>query len=124
MTSAVCKTLERNPVLNYAQFLDSLRNELMRGGYDQVMALTSSQPFDISKQFSLCDGIEGNQNQMLGRHFRKKKHPRRESLLHGGLGEILEMSAVGFMVSDLVGDAVGGLVVGGMEAGDMLAGGG
>jgi len=123
MTTALCNTLERSPVLTHVQLLESLRGELRQGGFEQIPSLTSSQRFDaIGKPFTPCDNIEGNMNPQLGRQFRKKKHPKNPSLLHGGLGEMLLAGAVGFMVSDMLmgGDLASGLVMGGA---DMLAGG-
>lgn len=133
MTTALCNTLERNPVVDYPTMLDSLRAELRRGGFDQIPSLTSSQAFQTQgKMFSMADGIVGNMNPQLGRQFNKKKHPKNPSMLSGGLGEMLMAGAVGFMVADMGGDVVGGLMMGGADlmmdgggvAADMVAGGG
>merc|ERR1719150_682180 len=119
MTTALCNTLERSPTVTHVQLLDGLRTELRRGGFDQVPSMTSSQRFDArAKMFNPCDNIEGNTNQMLGRHFRKKKHAKRANLLHGGLGDMLMAGAVGFMAADLLmggADLASGLVIGGTD---------
>merc|ERR1712187_319342 len=54
---------------------------------------------------------------MLGRQFRKKKHPKRPNVLHGGLGAMLAGGAVGFMAADLMmgGDLTSGLIMGGAD---------
>lgn len=117
MTTALCNTIERNPVLTYPQLLEALRRELVKGGFEQIPSLTSSQAFDAnSSMFTPCDNIVGNRNPWLGRHFRKKKHPKRPLLLEGGLGEMLMAGAVGFMVADMVGGTDGlvdGMAMGG-----------
>lgn len=98
MTTALCNTLERTPVLTHVQLLEALHRELAAGGFDQIPCLTSSQRFDArTRPFSPCDGIVGNTNPFLGRHFRKKKHPARPNLLQGALGEMLLDSAVGLL---------------------------
>jgi hypothetical protein len=92
--------------------------ELRKGGFKQIPMLTASQRFNPEKLFSPCDNIEGNHNAVLGRHFRKKKKPKRASLLHGGLGEMLMAGAVGFLVADQVGDLADvatGLAIGGTD---------
>mmetsp|Transcript_40756 Transcript_40756/g.74406 ORF Transcript_40756/g.74406 Transcript_40756/m.74406 type:complete len:527 (+) Transcript_40756:52-1632(+) len=116
MTTALCNTLERNPVVDYPTMLESLRAELRRGGFDQIPSLTSSQMFQTQgKMFSMCDGIVGNMNPQLGRQFNKKKHPKNPALLSGGLGEMLMAGAVGFMVADFAGDAMMGMMMGGAD---------
>lgn len=124
MTTALCNTLERNPVLNHVQLLQSLRGELRQGGFDQIPSLTASQRFDANaKPFSPVDYIDGNINPQLGRQFRKKKHPKRPNLLTGGLGEMLAGGAVGFLAADLMmgGGMTTGLMMG---SADMVAGAG
>merc|ERR1719221_1691849 len=122
MTTALCNTLERQPMLTISQLLGELR----RGGFEQIPSITSSQRFDPQrKPFNPCDYIDGNTNPMLGRQFRKKKHPKRANLIHGGLGQMLMAGAAGFLVADLMmggmsADIVGGLAMGGM---DMVGGG-
>jgi hypothetical protein len=118
MTTALCNSLQRSPVMNHLELMDQLRSELRRGGFRQNPMLTASQRFDPQKLFSPCEGIEGNQNPVLGRHFRKKKKPKRASLLHGGLGQMLMAGAVGFLVADDVAELAGvatGLAIGGTE---------
>uniref|UniRef100_A0A7S4QP01 C2H2-type domain-containing protein n=1 Tax=Alexandrium monilatum TaxID=311494 RepID=A0A7S4QP01_9DINO len=129
MTTALCNTLERSPVLTHSQLLEQLRGELVSGGFEQVPSLTSSQRFDAnSKLFNPCENIEGNTNPQLGRQFRKKKHPRNPGLLNGGLGEMLMAGAMGFMVADMMGggDLATGMLIGGADAlmggADMLGG--
>jgi len=124
MTTALCNTLERSPVMTHSQLLDMLRGELRSGGFQQIPSLTSSQRFDaMNKPFNPCDNIEGNHNPQLGRQFRKKKHPKNQMLLNGGLGQMLMAGAAGFLVGDLLmgGDITSGLVMGGA---DLLTGGG
>jgi len=120
MTTALCNTLERTRTPTHAELLTGLRGELRSGGFDQVPSLTSSQRFDPNKPFSLSDHIEGNSNQLLGRHFRKRKHPQRANLLQGGLGDMLMEGAIGFMVADMAGDALGGLLMGGGDDGGLF----
>eukprot|EP00448_Togula_jolla_P005760 CAMPEP_0170603950 /NCGR_PEP_ID=MMETSP0224-20130122/19173_1 /TAXON_ID=285029 /ORGANISM="Togula jolla, Strain CCCM 725" /LENGTH=469 /DNA_ID=CAMNT_0010928841 /DNA_START=50 /DNA_END=1459 /DNA_ORIENTATION=+ len=125
MTSALCSTIERNPVQNHTQLLQSLRAELRRGGFDQVPSLTASQPFDATKPFSPCDYIESNRNPTLGRLFRRRKQPKRPGLLKGGLGEMLMAGAVGFVAADMLGGAImPGLLMGGGGYGEEMASGG
>jgi len=114
MTTALCNTLERNPVLTHVQMLQGLRAELRNGNFDQIPSLTASQRFDPNKVFNPCDNIEGNMNPQLGRIFRKKKHPKRANLLQGGLGEMLAAGAVGFLAADLLmgGGITSGLMMG------------
>lgn len=121
MTTALCNTLERNPILSCAQLIDALRGELRSGGFDQIPSITSSQRFDPNRPFNPCDMIMGNMNPQIGRQFRKKKHPKRANLMHGGLGQMLMAGAAGFLVADLLmggmtADIVGGLAIGGMDA--------
>jgi len=114
MTTALCNTLERNPVLSHVEMLQGLRTELRRGGFDQIPSLTASQRFNANKPFTPCDNIDGNMNPQLGRQFRKKKHPKRPNLLQGGLGEMLAAGAVGFLAADMMmgGDIASGLMMG------------
>lgn len=130
MTTALCNTLERQPMLTISQLLGELRGELRRGGFEQIPSITSSQRFDPQrKPFNPCDYIDGNTNPMLGRQLRKKKHPKRANLIHGGLGQMLMAGAAGFLVADMMmgGDVMSGLAIGGMDmamgGAGMMAGG-
>merc|ERR1719356_2058595 len=118
MTTALCNTLERQPILSCAQLLDGLRGELRRGGFDQIPSITSSQRWDPNRPFNPCDGIMGNTNPVLGRQFRKKKHPKRANVLHGGLGQMLMAGALGYMVMGPLGgaDIMAGAAIGGLDA--------
>jgi len=118
MTTALCNTLERNPILTLPQLLEQLREELRRGRFDQIPQLTSSQSVHAGqRQFSLTDEIVGNTNEFVGRKFTKKKHPKRQNLLNGGLGDMLAVGALGFAAAVLAPD----LIMGGVAAGGMLA---
>jgi len=124
MTTALCNTLEQNPVLSHVQLIEGLRGELRNGGFEQVPSLTASQAFNAQKQFSPVDNIEGNGNPQLGRQFRKKKHPKNPGLMEGGLGEMLMAGAAGFLIADMAGGMGGGmmdigtgLAIGGLEQG-------
>lgn len=125
MTTALTNTLERNPILTINQLQDQLRNELRRGGFDQIPSITTSQKYDPNKRmFSVADDFLPNSNSQIGRQFRKKKHPKRKNLLQGGLGEMLMAGAAGFMLADMMGGG-GGEIVGGLMMGgaDMMMGG-
>lgn len=136
MTTALWNTLERMPTPNCSELMDALRRELWTGGFEQNPCLTSSQRFDLhGRRFSISDGMLGNQNPMLGRHLRKKKHPARPNLMQGPLGELLLSSAMGFLSSALLGghgpthSLLSGLVMdgkgrGGEEGGAPLQAGG
>ena len=103
--------------MGYPQFIEGLRAELVRGGFEQKPQLSSSQRFDPSnKTFSPVVGIVGNMNPVLGRQFRKKKHPKRDNILEGGLGEMLMAGAVGFAAGSVMG-GVGGSVAEGLLMG-------
>jgi len=116
MTQALTNTLERNAGLSISQLHDQLRNELQRGGFEQRPSITTSQNFDpSSRMFHMSDDFLPNTNPQIGRQFRKKKHPKRANLLHGGLGDMLMMGAVGFMVAPMAGDVAAGLMMGGAE---------
>lgn len=114
MTQALTNTLQRNRNLSFAQLHNELRGELQRGGFEQKPSITSSQNFDPNQRmFHMSDNFVPNTNMEIGRQFRKKKHPKNESLMSGGLGEMLMMGAVGFMVMDMGGDVATGLMMGG-----------
>merc|ERR1719247_2625958 len=116
MTQALTNTLERNAGLSISQLHDQLRNELQRGGFEQKPSITTSQNFDpSSRMFHMSDDFLPNTNPQIGRQMRKKKHPKRANLLHGGLGDMLMMGAVGFMVAPMAGDVAAGLMMGGAE---------
>jgi len=133
MTTALCNVLERQPILSCASLLGELRAELRRGRFDQIPSLTSSQRFDPNRPFNPCDGIVGNMNPVIGRQFRKKKHPKRANMMHGGLGQMLMAGALGFMIMGPMGggDILAGAAIGGMDAmaggvgmaGDVMGGG-
>lgn len=129
MTTALCNTLERNPLLDHTQLIEELRRELRNGGFEQIPSLTASQRFNVQKQFTPVDGIEGNTNAQIGRQFRKKKHPKNPAMLNGGLGQMLMAGAAGFMIADMMGGMGGmgdigtGLAIAGVGGMDAMAGG-
>mmetsp|Transcript_5764 Transcript_5764/g.12634 ORF Transcript_5764/g.12634 Transcript_5764/m.12634 type:complete len:150 (-) Transcript_5764:141-590(-) len=107
--------------VQFVEDSDRLRCGLARsfqGRYDQIPQLTASQSLPAGqRQFSLTDAIVGNMNPMIGRQFTKKKHPKRPNLLHGGLGDMLAVGAVGFAVVAFAPDMVmGGLALGSVAA--------
>jgi len=106
LTNAFCKALESTSTLDHMRLLQGIHSELERGGFRQRPCLTASQKFDLSDNFSPIDTIHPNKNSSLGRHFRKKKHAKRQNLLQGGLGETLALSAVGFIAAVAMGRAV------------------
>mmetsp|Transcript_20237 Transcript_20237/g.47244 ORF Transcript_20237/g.47244 Transcript_20237/m.47244 type:complete len:427 (+) Transcript_20237:63-1343(+) len=98
MTSAFLETLQANPAPTYPQLLEAIQSNLWSRGFSQRPQLTSSQSFDAqSSVFTICDDIVPNQNDVLGRQFRKKKHPRAAWLTPGSddlLGGLLLNLAV------------------------------
>merc|ERR1719310_730340 len=77
MTEAFCDTLESNPVPTYPRLLEGLKRTLASRGFSQRPQLTSSQKFDLNQTFEICSAGQPNKNETVGRHFRKKKHPKR-----------------------------------------------
>ena len=55
---------------------------------------------------------------MIGRQLRKKKHPKRADVLHGGLGQMLMAWALGYTVMGPLGgaDIMAGAAIGGLGA--------
>lgn len=79
MTTALCDVLDdlSGSSIGYTQLLEQMRVKLAQRGFDQIPNLTSSQRFDVThRTFSPNEGFEPNGNPSLGRHFRKKKHPK------------------------------------------------
>lgn len=115
MTSAFCETLTRDPVPEYAKFLQGLHSHLQRNGHSQRPQLTSSQRFDTSRPFEMCAGIVPNGNPEVGRHFRKRKHPKTQWLSNDDpLGDMLAGEVIGDV---LFGGILGGGLLGGMFGG-------
>lgn len=114
MTTAFCDVLESNPAPTYPQLLQSLHGKLQSRGFSQRPQLTASQRFDVNQSFEICAAGRPNQNQTVGRHFTKAKHPRRSLMDGDPLGDMLTAVVVsdclfgGPFGGGLFGDPFGG----------------
>jgi hypothetical protein len=92
MTKAFCSALRKNPVLSYPQLMQHMRSHLAKRGLKQRPSLSSTQSFDLDRQFSL-DHILPNQNQQLGRIIRRRFKPgSKPRPVKGPLAELLGLA--------------------------------
>lgn len=75
LTNALTTVWGRSQDLPYIDLLKQATAELDKGGYKQRPCLTSSQAFDLKRNFAL-DMIMANKNEKLGRIERKKFEPQ------------------------------------------------
>jgi len=109
MTNAICAVLSVAPNLSYPHLLESLHKTLAKYGYKQRPVLTSSQPFDFRRRFSL-DEIIPNMNPYLGRIFRRrfktKPNKKAERFMKDiGIGNVIAGAAaigVGMLLMDAI----------------------
>mmetsp|Transcript_107480 Transcript_107480/g.213427 ORF Transcript_107480/g.213427 Transcript_107480/m.213427 type:complete len:453 (+) Transcript_107480:3-1361(+) len=126
LTSALCDTLEARPVQPYPDLLQGIYQNLQQNGHSQRPQLTSSQAFDMkTKPWNPCGDIVANKNRLLGRQFRKAKHPHRD--FGGGFGNMLGSDALlmgAVLPMFLDSNDYGGIMPGfDMDIGDMFGGG-
>merc|ERR1711966_102427 len=78
MTQSFINAFRSNPMATYPEFLATIHNSLKQRGFQQRPQLTSSQQFDVhSRVMSLTEGIECNENPMIGRIQQKQYKPQK-----------------------------------------------
>lgn len=87
ITTSFCEILRGNPYPSYVELLVSIHSMLSKRRFKPRLQLSSSQMFDVDRQFSL-DGAIPNKNSTIGRTIRHIFAPQMKSnhLLAGILG--------------------------------------
>eukprot|EP00811_Abedinium_folium_P034693 NODE_7554_length_1569_cov_2.013176.p1 GENE.NODE_7554_length_1569_cov_2.013176~~NODE_7554_length_1569_cov_2.013176.p1 ORF type:complete len:404 (-),score=109.89 NODE_7554_length_1569_cov_2.013176:192-1403(-) len=112
LTTAFCDCLERGSVQPHQQLLSGLQQHLRQRGHSQRPQLTSSQRLSAAVPFNIVGDIVPNSNPVLGRQFRKRKHPKmqfdrafNDMLMAGAQGMLL-----GVMLSPVLDLATYGMI--------------
>lgn len=74
MTDAFCEELRKNPSPSYTELITAMNNCMKKKGFKQRPQLTSSQPFQFPRQFTLTEAVP-NMNTTLGRVATTKFKP-------------------------------------------------
>lgn len=103
MTTAFVDTLKAQPHgLTFATMVVNMNHTLQQRSFHQRPQLTTSQRFDPNRVFDFI-GAVGNANPTIGRHFRKKKHPRHQDMWDDSpLGGMLGGAIVSWVAMDML----------------------
>eukprot|EP00667_Euglena_gracilis_P007749 EG_transcript_7825 len=106
LTNALISVLTRKTHITYAEVMTGLRDELRATGFSQVPQLSSSQPLDVQRYFSLSDCTPNRNQATLQNRNKKFKLP-------SGMGMFAAGAAIGIagtLAADALINGVGGIV--------------